>query len=138
MEVPISKIKVKKRIRKELGNIKSLMESMNKNGLINPIVLNDKYELLAGYRRLIAAKRLGWSKIEAKVIKTTDELNKLEIELDENLIRKEFTPEEVANGINLKKELIKIKNMTPLQRFFYKLFKKVLDFIKKIFKFDTI
>lgn len=139
MEIQISKIKIKKRVRKEIGNLKPLMESLERNGLLNPIIINEKNELLSGYRRLMAAKRLGWNTIEVKVIKTSnDNLKKLEIELDENLLRKDFTPEEINEGLSLKKELLKLKNMSPFQRFFYKIFKKIIDFIKKLFKFNLL
>ncbi len=136
MKIPIRKIKVKNRIRKDLGNIKLLMESMDKNGLINPVVVNQKYELLSGYRRIIAAKRLGWTEIEARIINTVDELDKINIELEENIARKDFSPEELQHGLNIRAELLKLKNMSPIKRFFYKIFRKLLDFINKIFKFE--
>lgn len=136
MKILIKKIKVRNRIRKDLGNIKLLMESMEKNGLINPVIVNQKYELLSGYRRLIAAKRLGWSEIEARIINTMDELDKINIELEENIARKDFTPEELQQGLNMRAELLKLKNMSPVKRFFYKLFRKILDFVNKIFKFE--
>lgn len=114
-----------------------LVFSMEKNGLINPIVLNQKNELLSGYRRLQAAKKLGWKEIEAKILKTRDDLQKLNIELDENIARKDFTPDELHRGLSKKQELEKIKNMSPLKRFFYTLFKKIIHFINRLFKFEV-
>lgn len=46
--------------------IDSLAESIKTTGcLINPISINDKSELVAGHRRLLACKRLGWETIPA-------------------------------------------------------------------------
>jgi len=136
MKLNIKKIKVKNRIRKDNGNIKILMQSLDENGLINPVVVNQKNELLSGYRRLLAAKKLGWNEIEVKVVETTDELDKINIELEENIARKDFTPDELQQGLNKRSELLKLKNMSPFKRFFYIIFKKILDFINKIFKFE--
>ncbi len=136
MRVLISKIKVKKRIRKELGNLTELSKSIEENGLINPIIINENYELLAGYRRLRAVKKLGWKDIEVKMVHTNDELDKLNIELEENLLRKDFTPLELQKGLNLKNELIKIKGMSPIKRFFYKLFKSITSFFYRLLKIE--
>ena len=54
---------VKKRIRRHLGDIEALMESLKKYGQLSPIIIDRGYELIAGFRRLEAAKRLGWKVI---------------------------------------------------------------------------
>ena len=63
MIIPISKIIVKDRIRKDYGDIKELANDIRDNGLINPPVINKDYVLLAGERRLRACKSLGWKQI---------------------------------------------------------------------------
>ena len=113
-----------------------LSKSIEENGLINPIIINENYELLAGYRRLRAVKKLGWKDIEVKMVHTNDELDKLNIELEENLLRKDFTPLELQKGLNLKNELIKIKGMSPIKRFFYKLFKSITSFFYRLLKIE--
>ena len=60
MFVKIDDIKIKKRVRRDLGDLEALKESLRLYGLLNPITLNSKYELIAGERRLEAAKSLGW------------------------------------------------------------------------------
>ncbi len=94
MKISIEKIVVKKRIRKDLGNIEALMESMHRFGLMNPILINKKNILIAGGRRLQAAKELGWKTIEAVVIDANDELSMLEYEIEENIQRRDFSEEE--------------------------------------------
>lgn len=98
MLVSISDIKVKRRVRKDLGNLEDLKNSLRRYGLLNPITLNGKYELVAGERRLEAAKAIGWTSINANVIENLSELSQLEMEIEENNQRKEFTDEELFEG----------------------------------------
>ncbi len=142
MKVRIKDIKVKNRIRTDLGDLTSLQESIMKLGLLHPIIVNEKYELIAGLRRLYACRNIGWSEIEAQIVKTKDELIKLEVEAHENLIRKDFNQAEVETVIRRRKELMKRsifhKIISAIKRFFkwlISLFKK--DKSKKIEKSDN-
>ena len=54
MKVSIDDVKVGKRIRSDIGDLTDLIESIKKFGLINPIAINERNVLLAGYRRLEA------------------------------------------------------------------------------------
>ena len=58
MLVNINDIKIKKRVRRDLGDLEALKNSLRTYGLLNPITINGKYELIAGERRLQAAKQL--------------------------------------------------------------------------------
>ncbi|MDA3939381.1 MAG: ParB N-terminal domain-containing protein [Spirochaetia bacterium] len=127
MLVRISEIQIKKRIRKEIGNINELVESMNIHGLMNPIVLTREYQLIAGFRRLQSAKKLGWENIEANIIDATTNKIKLEIEIEENIHRKDFTPDEIVDAYT---KLEKLKNPC----FFKKILINIIKFFKKIFK----
>ena len=99
MLVRISDIKVKKRVREDLGDLEQLKQSLRTYGLMNPITLNCKYELIAGERRLEAAKAIGWENINAIVLgREISEEHQLEMELEENNQRKEFTEEELLEG----------------------------------------
>ena len=66
--VLISEIKDKDRVRKDLGDIEALGRSITEFGLLQPIVITSENHLLAGERRLCAAKLLGWNEIPALVI----------------------------------------------------------------------
>jgi len=101
----ISEIIIKERIREDIGDITRLKESMKRNGLFHSITISDKNELLAGYRRLEAAKLLGWEEIEVNIIKVKSKLDKFLIELDENLTRKDFTEEEIQKMERVKRYL---------------------------------
>lgn len=126
MQILISDIKIKKRVRKDLGDIEMLKESLSHYGLMNPIIVNSQYELVAGHRRLEAAKSLGWSTIEAIVVDTKDKLLQLELELEENIQRKQFTDSELIDGYEA---LEKLRNPS----FFRKLMMKLQGFFIKVF-----
>ncbi len=92
MRLKISDISVPPRIRQEEGDTGSLNESIEKHGLLHPILVDEQYNLIAGYRRLQVCRKLGWTHIEAIVVETGgDRLKKLEIELQENLGRRDLT-----------------------------------------------
>ncbi len=113
MLVTIGDIKVRKRVRKDLGNLEPLMDSLKRYGLLNPITLNSRYELVAGQRRLEAAKKLGWTSINAVIVDISDKISLLEIELEENTQRVEFTDSELLEGYA---SLEKLKNPSLFNR----------------------
>ena len=98
MQVPIDRIKIKHRVRKDLGDIDSLADSMRAHGLLHPIVLNRRNQLIAGGRRLAAAKRLGWRTINALIVDADDKADRLELELEENVQRRALSYLEIEEG----------------------------------------
>ncbi|TVR54964.1 MAG: chromosome partitioning protein ParB [Spirochaetaceae bacterium] len=127
MQVEINSIIIRKRIRKSLGDIGPLMRSIESFGLMNPIVINGKNELIAGHRRLEAVRRLGWSSVPVRVVDRDDDAEKLEMELDENIHRKELTTDELAEAYM---KLDKMKN----PGFFKKILAAIRAFFRKIFR----
>lgn len=92
--IDISKIHWGERARVVLGDIESLTESIKDKGVIQPITIYSDMEGLAGFRRYTAALAAGLTKIPAlirdrKKIEDSD-IDMLEIELIENLCRKDF------------------------------------------------
>jgi DNA modification methylase len=61
--IPIDSIIVTDRTRKDFGDIKSLAESINTVGLMQPIVINESNELVDGQRRILAYEQLGEKEI---------------------------------------------------------------------------
>lgn len=103
--VSIDRITVRSNIRKHFDEsaLKELAESIKDQGLINPITIRDvngKYELVAGERRLRAAKLAGLTQIEAMIRQLTDQ-EALEIQTAENIHRQDITPIEEARGFQL-------------------------------------
>ena len=128
MLIPIEDIKVKKRVRKEMGDINALADSLKHFGQISPIVITKNNVLVAGGRRLEAARSLGWRTINAVVADIPDEVTKLEYELEENIQRRDFSIEEEQEAV---KKIIKLKNpcwfrrvINAIARFFRRFFKK--------------
>jgi ParB family transcriptional regulator, chromosome partitioning protein len=79
---------------------RELEASLQSNGLLQPISLRPRdgaYELIAGERRLRAAKALGWTTIQA-VIRDTSDTQMLTLALVENLQREDLNPIEEAEG----------------------------------------
>lgn len=105
MLLQLCEIKIKKRIRKELGDLEPLMKSMREYGLMNPVVVNSRLELIAGHRRLESARKLGWENIEATMMETSGELPMLELEIEENVQRTDFSPAELAAALKLLEKL---------------------------------
>jgi len=107
MKIPVKEIQIKEgRFREDFGEIVDLMESLDKHGLIQPIVVTEDNVLIAGERRLRAAKELGWTEIEVKRLDDLSELERRELELEENYQRKDFTWEE---EVRAKAEIHSIK-----------------------------
>jgi len=91
--------------------MEELKESIRKHGIIQPIVVRKMasgYEMVAGERRLKAAKEIGLKKIPA-IIKILNNEKSLEIALVENIQREDLNPIEQANSF---KRLIDEFNLT--------------------------
>jgi ParB family chromosome partitioning protein len=127
MQVLIRDIIVRKRIRKDVGDLEGLAESLKRFGLINPITINKNNVLIAGERRLEAAKQLGWRTINAVISESIDELDRLRLEVEENVQRSDFNIEEVAEAT---------KRMYRLQNpgFFRRILNAILHYFKWLFK----
>lgn len=89
-----------------------LAESMKSLGLLQPLVVRDadpsipshetsavKYEVLAGHRRLAAAKLAGLAELPCRIIEDCDNRTALEITVVENLQRQDLKPLEEAHGV---------------------------------------
>lgn len=89
--------------RKEFADsdLAELAESIKRNGLLQPVLVRRKgdgfFELIAGERRLRAAKLAGLKSIPAIVRNSSDE-QAMELSLVENLQRKDLNPMEAARA----------------------------------------
>lgn len=80
--------------------MEELKGSIKKHGMIQPIIVRkmaNGYEIVAGERRLKAAKEIGLKKIPA-IIKSINNEKSLEIALVENIQREDLNPVEQANA----------------------------------------
>ena len=83
--------------------INELVESIKKNGIIQPIAVrpnkseNGKYEIVAGERRWIAAQRAGIHEIPVTILDLSD-VESLEVAIVENIQRDDLSSIEEARG----------------------------------------
>lgn len=131
MQMRIDEIIVHKRLRRDLGDLNDLAESIENHGLLNPVIVNHKKVLLAGERRLESARLLGWETIPVRILDNPSRIEELEIEIAENIHRKAFNPDEAIDAFTL---LEKMKNPGFFRRLINAitaLFKKIASLFKK-------
>ncbi|MDI9558943.1 MAG: ParB/RepB/Spo0J family partition protein [Pseudomonadota bacterium] len=81
-------------------SIRALADSIREYGLIQPILVREvgnKYEIIAGERRYLAAKEADLFQIPS-IIKNMNDAEAFKISLLENLLREDLDPFEEANG----------------------------------------
>jgi ParB family chromosome partitioning protein len=131
MKVPITEISIRERVRKDIGDLSPLMESMQKHGQLNPITITRDNELIAGHRRLLSARELGWSYIDALIVDRNSELEKLQLELEENVHRKDFSPEELLEGYRRLDKLLRPGITRRIGSFFMCIFERLFFWRKR-------
>lgn len=101
-DIPVEQIEenpFQPRLDFDAEKLAELSESIAVHGLVQPITVrwmgNNKYQLIAGERRLRAAKMAGLTKIPA-YIRTANDQTLLEMALIENIQREDLNPLEVA------------------------------------------
>ena len=102
--VAIDQVRVSPRNpRQKVEGLDELGASLREYGLLQPVVVrrvNGAYELIAGHRRLAAAKQLGWGQIAAVVRNEGDDQAYL-LTLTENLQREDLSPKEEAAALEV-------------------------------------
>jgi N6-adenosine-specific RNA methylase IME4 len=91
--VNIEQIEVGFRYRKDLGDLRTLAESIAEVGLLHPVVVTPEGRLIAGQRRLEACRSLGWADVPVTIV---DLLQAARGEAHENFIRKDLLPSEIV------------------------------------------
>lgn len=94
------------RTRKVEEDMDLLIENIRKFGLLEPITVfkkdNNTYELLAGQRRLMAVKKLGWKKVPAMIRdKPVDDVQAKAISFVENEVRSNMVNQDVIDACTL-------------------------------------
>ncbi len=89
--IEIDRIKVKSHRRPlKPEKVAELKESIEINGLLNPITIDKDYNLIAGLHRLTACTILGFKEIECNIVDYKNTWQSRLAEIDENLIRSEL------------------------------------------------
>jgi N6-adenosine-specific RNA methylase IME4 len=89
----IDRIEVGFRYRRDLGDLRTLTESIVEVGLLHPVVVTPAGRLIAGQRRLEACRQLGWTDVPVTVV---DLYEAARGEAHENFVRKDLLPSEIV------------------------------------------
>lgn len=130
-KIPIEKVIIQDRVREEYGDMETLKSSIRKYGLLNPIIIDGEYRLIAGGRRLKAVRDLGFSTIEASILDEPNNLVKFDLEMQENLVRKDFTEQEINKSIEMKKRLLRKPFFTRVLEAIKRFFRSIASFFKR-------
>jgi len=116
IEVPVDKLVISDKInvRRFIGDISGLKESIRRVGILQPIVIRrsseypDKYEVICGRRRVVAVRELMEEghiidKLPA-VLVDVDDKEAILLSLSENRIRGDLNPQEVGEALRILKE----------------------------------
>jgi len=110
--LPINEITVGERHRRDLGDIAGLAASMAELGLLQPIAVTFDGHLIAGERRLRAAKMLGWKTIPYTLIPINlDQI--VRGEFAENTCRKDFA---LSEAVAIKRALEPLEKAAAKER----------------------
>ncbi len=101
---PIADIALDNEYLRTKTDVTALKKSIETVGLIHPVTISKKNELLAGARRLQAARELGWDEIPVHVVDRDELLQEL-ISIDENLVRAPLTTLELETCLNRGREI---------------------------------
>ncbi len=102
-KVPISKVDpnpFQPRREFDAAELDGLGESLKTHGIIQPLVvrlIEGRYQLIAGERRLRAAQKIGWNTVPVRII-DADDRQVAEVAIIENLQRKDLNPLEKASA----------------------------------------
>jgi len=115
MKVKLTRIYVSpERIRQKSGLLEKLKMSLTKIGQLHPLIVepstrkNYDYELIAGFRRYSAMTELEWDECEIICKANLTDLERIDIELEENLRRKNLYAYEIAMGMLRRKKAYEI------------------------------
>ncbi len=103
-EIEVSKVRVAKNRKARPEAVAALVESIGEIGLLNPIILDDDNNLIAGVHRLEAHKKLGERMIEFRR-SDLDTLGRELARIDENLCRNQMTAMERGDALKDRQEI---------------------------------
>ncbi|CAG0942632.1 partial Chromosome-partitioning protein ParB, partial [Anaerolineae bacterium] len=91
-QMPIEAIVVNRNGYGEMSDLDGLTTSIRTHGMLEPLIITPERRLLAGRRRLEAARRAGLAMVPVRVFEIADERTAIEIGLVENVERADLDP----------------------------------------------
>jgi ParB family transcriptional regulator, chromosome partitioning protein len=121
-----------------MGKFESFKDSIQQNGILVPLLVkrteNNKYMIIAGQRRFLAAKELNLSPIPVRIM----DADPLKIGLIENLQREDLHPVDEAESLSLLYDELKNENNDFNQEELGKLVGKKQNTVSEILKICEI
>ena len=115
-EINIKSIEIKDNVRKDLtpASITELMQSIKEKGIVQPILVKaikeDKYNLIAGFRRIMAAKGLGLQVVPCVIEDIADE-DRTQVQIVENIQREDLNAVDEAVALSSLSKKHKIEDL---------------------------
>lgn len=117
LEIDVDSVEVRGVIRDEPGDCAMLAASIDKLGVLAPVLIDRNNVLIDGRRRLEACRQAGVSRVAALRLDTTfDSMTALEVQVDLNLCREPMTNQELERLIQRKKTIADSDDRTLLDR----------------------
>lgn len=91
-QMPLEAIVVNRNGYGEMSDLDGLTASIRTHGMLEPLIITPERRLLAGRRRLEAARRAGLAMVPVRVFEIADERTAIEIGLVENVERADLDP----------------------------------------------
>jgi ParB family chromosome partitioning protein len=126
IEIPVDTVTVSRPVRRDAGDLATLEASIRRLGVLQPLILDRRNRLIAGYRRLLAARRAGLGTVPAlRVEADADSLLAADIQADENLCRLPLSHEDFEALIERKQGLVQQRKPG--------LWSEVVQWLKRLF-----
>ena len=111
-DIPIENVlENPKNVRKDLGDLDELVNSIKRNGIRQNLIVTpvldddgeetDDYRLIAGHRRLAAAKKAHLLSVPCRIERDLDESDEVMAMLEENMQRRNLSPMEEGQGVQM-------------------------------------
>ena len=96
---------------------RSTMASMEKDGLLEDIIVTpageDRWRIVSGHRRAVAARKLGRTTVPCKVREYPDKLAELRALMGANLHRRNLSPFDMARQLETLREVLREEGLLP-------------------------
>ncbi|RLG02817.1 MAG: hypothetical protein DRN61_05800, partial [Thaumarchaeota archaeon] len=106
VKIPIELLRPKIRVRRDLGNLSTLINSIKKRGILQPLIVSEgddgRYEIVLGHRRYLAALEAGLRELPVIPIGKMSLIEALDLILEEEESKKSLTPDERCLAIAAK------------------------------------
>ena len=131
MKIRIDDSVIGRRIREDPGDLEDLVASIRSHGLMNPVTVTEKMELVAGYRRMQACRTLGMEEIECRIVHPRSRVDMLLMEADENLARKNLTSSDLER-FEEERRFLQARGFEKFRIWIARLFRRFMTWVRRL------